>query len=141
MKLAFLLTLLLPCFFVKGQLFNGWWTGAITREFNNETRTDSISFRLEQKGNRLTGYSLLQVDSIHFIKAAIKGDYIASNRMLRLTEVSVEELNIPGSDEEIFLDSYLFSFDTKEMNQLSGKSIPRENRQSYGRSKIIIHRK
>jgi hypothetical protein len=131
----------LACIFLQGQSLSGWWTGAITRDFSNQTRTDSISFYLEQQGNKISGYSLLHVDSIHFIKAGITGVYISSNKMLRLTETSVLEMNIPGRGDEIFLDNYLFNFDEREINELTGKSITRDSRQQYARSKIILRRK
>jgi hypothetical protein len=125
---------------VQGQTFTGWWTGAITRDFDKETKTENISFYLEQKGNKITGYSLLHVDSIHFIKAGIAGDYNASNQILRLTETSVVEKNIPDRGEEIFLDRYVLNISEMGMNELTGKSIPCDNKQKYSRSKIILRR-
>jgi hypothetical protein len=81
------------------------------------------------------------VDSLHYIKAVITGEYPGSNQILRLTETSIIEKNIPDRGEEIFLDRYLLNFGENEANELTGKSVPCDNRQKYARSKIIVRRK
>ena len=140
MKILVLFCLQLTGVILTAQPFNGLWTGVISRDINNVNRTDSIRLQLEQDGNSITGFSLLKVDSIHFIKAAIKGEYVPSNQVLRLTEISVMEMNIPDRDEEIILDRYLLNYDGQKRNELSGKCIPGDNRQHYGRSVIRLHR-
>ena len=125
---------------MHAQLFHGQWKGVLSRDYENETRRDSIVLDLEQHGNRITGFSFLHVDSIHFIKAAISGEYNATNQLLRLTETSIVELNIPDRGEEIFLDKYLLQFDEKEFNKLIGKSVPCDNKHKYARSKMMLQR-
>ena len=140
MKYYLLILLQIGWVFLHAQSFNGHWKGVILRDFENETRRDSITLELEQNGNKITGFSFLQVDSIHFIKAAITGEYNASIQLLRLTETSVVELNIPDRGEEIFLDRYLLNIGEVERNELSGKSVPCDNKHKYARSKMMLQR-
>ena len=123
---------------VQAQNFQGLWKGSITRDYGDETRTDSIHFQLEQAGLKIKGYSIVYIDSSHYIKAAITGDYNASTKMLRLIETSVLENNFRSKDQEIFLDKYVISYDPMEPGKLYGKSISREIKQGYSRSVLSV---
>ena len=122
------------------QNFQGTWKGSITRDYGDEIKTDSIHFNLQQEGFLLKGYSLVYVDSVHYIRAAVSGDYNASTKIIRLIETSILENNIPRRGEEITLDKYVISYDPLEPDLLYGKSISRDVKQGYARSVMNLKR-
>lgn len=140
MRLAVLICCLLGCVLLKAQSLSGKWAGTITRDYGDETKTDSILFELTQEGDKIKGYSLLLLSNSSYIKSSINGVYISATKTLRLTETDIAETNIPLKDDLFFLDRYILSVDAGDMNTMSGKSICYENKQVYTRSKMKVRR-
>ena len=135
--------LLLPiiasaCTFACAQSFSGHWKGAITRDFGASSKTDSIDLYLEQSGSKITGFSVIYVRAGMYIKSKLEGSFQAANQMLRLTETAIEQSNIPGKNEEIFLDRYLLHWDDSEKNLLTGITLPCKPKALYSRSRMAV---
>jgi len=138
MKQLLFSPLLLLAIVLHGQSFNGLWRGTLTRDFGNETKTDSIEIDLMQDGDQLKGYSTLYISPGIFIRSKISGAYHASTKTLRLTETGIDYTNLPDRGEEFFLDRYLLSYDENEKQILTGKSISCDKKTLYTRSKIAV---
>jgi hypothetical protein len=141
MKLS-MLVVCVAChsFFVHAQNFSGEWKGNITRDFGNEIKTDSIELHLEQKGQKISGYSILHIKPGVFIRSLIKGEWQESNRLLRITETKIDYTNMPDRGEEIFLDRYLLYYELNDTVNLIGKSVASQPKVVYSRSKMELHK-
>lgn len=120
------------------QSFTGHWKGTITRDFGNESKTDSIELQLEQTGDDVKGYSILYTSAEHFIRSAIKGSFQQSSKLLRLSETRVVLSNIPNWRQDVFLDCYLLNFDENQADSLSGKTVPYHSKAGYTRSRMLL---
>lgn len=130
--------LLIPGIAAFTQSFTGLWKGTITRDFGDAIITDSIELNLKEKEGLITGYSILYLKPGGYIKSLLEGYYQQSNKTLRLTETSIDYTNLPGDNNEFFLDRYLLTYNEKNRLVLTGKSIPYEKTAVYSRSKIYL---
>ncbi len=110
----------------------------MTRDYGNETKTDSIEFKLEQQGEKVRGYSILYVSPGVYIKAKLEGAYQQANKTLTLTETAIDYTNMPDRGEEFFLDRYLLTYNENDVMVLTGKSISCERKSIYTRSKMML---
>lgn len=140
MKALLLFALLAPVISSKAQSFSGIWKGTVTRDFGDETVTDSLLLDLKQEGDKITGYSTLYVKPGEYIRSLIAGAYQPTNKILTLTETSVDYTNIPDRGEPVFLDRYLLIYDENNKEALTGKSIPCDKKTIYTRSKMLLRR-
>ena len=140
MKQLLVLPLLALVFVLNGQSFKGLWKGTITRDFGNETKTDSIQFELVQNGDQIEGYSTLLVSPGVIIRSKVSGSYHASTKTLRLTETGVDFNNLPNRGEDLFLDRYLLSYDENDKEILTGKSVACDRKSIYTRSRMMIRK-
>ncbi|MES2648609.1 MAG: hypothetical protein V4717_17165 [Bacteroidota bacterium] len=122
------------------QTFDGLWKGTITRDYGNEVVTDTIELDLQQQGTKITGYSLWYKANGIYIRSVLEGFYNDQNKTLRLTETSIDFQNIPDRGELVFLDQYLLTFDVKDKLVLTGKSVSRERKPIYSRSKMRVRK-
>lgn len=140
MKQLLFLPLLAAVISINGQSITGLWTGTLTRDYGNEIKTDSIEFRLEQQGEKITGYSILFISPGVYIKAKLEGNYQPINKTLRLTETAIDHTNQPDRGDEFFLDRYLLTYDENDMLVLTGKSISCDRKFTYTRSKMMLRK-
>jgi hypothetical protein len=140
MKALLFSALLFSSIFTNGQSFSGRWKGTITRDYGNETVTDSLLLELKQEGDKVTGYSVLYVKPHEYIRSVVEGAYQQNNKTLRLTETSIEFTNIPDRGESFFLDLYLLTYDENNKEILTGKSVPCDKKAIYTRSKMVLRK-
>src|SRR5262245_51041429 len=110
--------------------FTGLWKGTVTRDYGNETVTDSLMLELKQDGDKLSGYSILFIKPGEYIRSVIDGSYQQSSKTIAITEKRIDYTNIPDRGETFFLDRYLLSFDVNN-NELNGKCIPCDKKAIY----------
>jgi hypothetical protein len=140
MKTLLIFSLFLAYTGTNAQSFEGVWKGTLTRDYGNEVVTDTIELELQQQGTKVTGYSLWYKSNGIYIRSVLEGFYNDQNKILRLTETSVQFQNLPDRGEEVFLDQYLLTYDEKDKLVLTGKSVSRERKSMYTRSKMLVRK-
>lgn len=133
--------LLLHCTtIVFAQSFYGNWKGTLTRDYGNQTVTDSIYLQLVQEGSTITGYSVIKFKPGEFIRSRLEGSVYTGSKTIRLTEVEITNTNFTSNENDFFLDRYLLAYNDSNLLLLTGKSVPYDRRSIYSKSKVQLNK-